>query len=320
MVRPTQAHRRDFGSQFSPSLESQSQRDSEDQESTASEGEAEEDGRQLSRQPLAPARTISYLTLPSPVVGLAETATTITSGDARIVHLTPSSDGGSVGRVVSIGDGGEVQRVVTLGDSCVFDMVVRVMNDDDEEERRSDDGDRAETVEEERREIDGVLVTVTDLGTRVVEEADEESFSESRAVEWGSINGGLGEWVEDPHLDGHELDSEDERDASSFKSTRGSIEEGGPEEGEESGDDEQTEGAGGDIEAAGGVAGVGSADGSASPGSKGGESGYEDDADSYGGDEDGASQYSRNQYGRDEFRWNEHGEEEYVREEYVDGW
>ena len=318
MMHPTQAHRRDFGSQFSPSLESQSQalselqsqRDSEDQEQTASEGEAEEDGGQSSRQPLASTRTISYFTLPSPVVGLAETATTFTSGDARIVYLTPSSDGGSVGRVVS------------LGDSCVIEMLVRNMDEDDEE-RRSDDGDQRVGIVEERREIDDVVVTVADLGTRVVEEAEveeEESVSESRAVEWGSDGGGLGELVEDPHLDGHELGSEDERDSCSFKSTRGSIEGGEPEEGGKSGDDEQTEGAGGDVGTAGGVEGVGSADGSASPGSKGGESGYEDDADSYGGNEDGGSQYSRNQYGGDEYRWNEHGEEEYVREEYVDSW
>ena len=41
-------------------------------------------------------------------------------------------------------------------------------------------------------------------------------------------------------------------------------------------------------------------------GSKGGESGYEDDADSYGGNEDGG-----NQYGEDEYGGNQYGEDEY---------
>lgn len=258
MVRPTQAQRRDFGSQFSPSLESQLQRDpSENQEVVGSEGEAEVGG-QSRRQPLVPERTISYFSLPGPVVGVAETAAAFRTGDARVVYLAPSDDG-------------EMGRVVSLGDSCVIEMLVRLMDD---EERRGDG-----IFAQERREIDGVVVTVANLGTRVVEA--DESVGESRAEEWRSPSGGLGDWVEDQHLDGHELDSEDERDACSFKSTRGSIESDEPEGGKSS--DEQMEGAGRDVGAAGGFEGVGSA-GSASAGSKGGDSGYEDDADSDGGD------------------------------------
>lgn len=261
MVRPAQAQRRDFGSQFSPSLESQLQRaDSEDQEAGRNEGEAEVGG-QSQRQPPVPERTISYFSLPGPVVGVAETAAAFRTGDARVVYLAPSDDG-------------ELGRTVSLGDSCVIEMLVRVMDD---EERRSN-GDRV-GITQERREIDGVVVTVANLGTRVVEA--EESSSERRAEAWRSMNGGLGEWVEGPHLDGHELDSEDERDACSFKSTRGSIESSEPEGGENG--DEQTEGAGGGVGVASGFEGGGST-GSASAGSKGGDSGYEIDADSEGGD------------------------------------
>ena len=260
MVRPTQAQRRDFGSQFSPSLESQLQRaDSGDQEAGGSEGEAEA-GENSRRQPLAPERAISYFSLPGPVVAVAETAEAFQSGEARIVYLAPS-------------DGGEVGRVVSLGDSCVIEMLVRMM---DEEERRSD-GDGAGVLQE-RREMDGVVVTVADMGTMVVEA--EESGGERRAEEGRRTHEGVGEWVEDPHLDGHELDSEDERDACSFKSTRGSVESSDPEAGKSG--DEQTEGAGRGGRSPGGFEGVGSA-GSASAGSKGGDSGYEDDADSYGG-------------------------------------
>ena len=295
MVRPAQAtQRRDFGSQFSPSLESQLQRadtqvqeaggsdlelqlqrvNTQVQETVETEDEVEEDGQSL-QPPLAPQRTISDFALPSPVVGVAETAAAFQSGNATIVYLMPSSD-----------DGEDLGRVVSLGDSCVIEMMVRVMNDDDEE-RRGDDGDRVGTVEE-TREIDDVVVTVTDLGTRVVEEGEDESGGEGRVeggFRWHRRNGDLSGNVEDAPLDGQGLDSEDERDYFSFKSTRGSIEAGEPEEGGKSGDDVQTEGAGRDVGAAGGFENTGW-EGTASAERKGGDSGYEDDADSYGGDEE----------------------------------
>ena len=277
MVRPTQTERRDFGSQFSPSLESQLERTgTEDQEAVAGEAEAEAGGPSQ-RRPIVPDRAISSFMLPSPIVSVAETAAAFNSGDARIVCLTPSSDGGEVGRVVS------------LGDSCVIEALVRVMKDNDDEERRGgdeqrrgDDGDGVGIVAQERREIDGVVITVADLGTRVVESTEEESGGE------GGVDGDggrsphdadLGDWVEDhPHLDRHGLDSEDERDDGSFKSMRDSMEEGEPEEGGKSGDDEQTEGARRDVGAAGGVENAPWVD-TASAGSEGGASGYEADAD-----------------------------------------
>ena len=270
MVRPTQAQWRDFGSQFSPSLgsQSQSQGDSAGQEAGEAEGEAEVGGY-APRQPLVPERAISYFSLPDPVVGVAETAAAFRSEDARVVYFAPSDDG-------------EVGRVVSLGDSCVIEMMVRMMDDD---ERRGD-GDRVGTVQE-GRELDGVVVTVADLGTRVVE--TEESGGERRVDEDAgrSRNGGLGNWAENPHLNRHELDSQEEADDCSFKSTRVSA--GlSEQEGGRSGD-EETEGAGRGVRAAGGFEGVGP-EGSGSDGSqpkdvsKGGESGYEDDADSDGGE------------------------------------
>ncbi|KAK0509199.1 hypothetical protein JMJ35_008570 [Cladonia borealis] len=294
MVRPTQTERRDFGSQFSPSLESQLQRTgTEDQEAVAGEDEAEAEAAGPSqRRPTVPDRAISSFMLPSPIVSVAETAAAFQSGDARIVCLTPPSDGGEVGRVVS------------LGDSCVIEALVRVMKDNDDEERRGgdeerrdddaertdddderrDDGDRIGiVVAQERREIDGVVVTVTDLGTRVVESAEEEESGGEGRVDrdagWSPHDADLGDWVEDhPHLDGREVDSEDESDACSFKSMRDSVDEGEPEEGGKSGDDEQTEGARRDVGAAGGVENAPWVD-TASAGSEGGASGYEADAD-----------------------------------------
>ncbi len=266
MVRPTQAQWRDFGSQFSPSLRAQSQSQSQGDSGDQEAGEGEDGGEAgvsgyARRQPLVPERAISYFRLPDPVVGVDESAAAFrSSGEARVVYFAPSDDGEVVGRVVS------------LGDSCVIEMLVRMMEDDE----RRDDRDRFGVVQE-RRELDGVVVTVDDLGTRVVEAV--ESGGE-RGVDEGtgrSPHGGLGGWVENPHLDGHELDSEDEGDDCSFKSTRGSVGLSG---------DEETEGAGRGVRAAGGVGSEGSgSDGSQSKDlKKGGDSGYEDDADSDSGD------------------------------------
>ena len=229
---------------------------------------------QSQRRPTVPDRAISSFMLPSPIVSVAETAAAFNSRDARVARLTPSSDGGDVG------------RLVRLGDSCVIEMPVRVMNDDDdgEEERIGNDGDRVGiVVAQERREIDGVVITVPDLGTRVIDQAGEEERDGEGRVDgdgrWSPRDADMGDWVEDhPHLDGREMDSEGESNDCSFKSMRDSMEEGGPEEGGRSGDDEQTEGAGRDVGAAGGVENAAWL-GTASPGSEGGTSGYEGDVD-----------------------------------------
>ena len=251
MVRPTQTPRRDFGSQFSPSLESQAQRNSPYQEAYENdEGETLRIGQVPRRHPVvleraisyfslpspvveaADEREISYFSLPSPVVGVAERAAAYSGGEARIVYLAEEEEE----------DGGDVGRVVSLGDRCVIEMLVRVMDD---EERRGEVG----IVAQERREIDDVVVTVANLGTRVVEAEDDGA--ERGAEGEGSMHGGLGIRVEDGHLHGRELDSEDEDDDCSFKSTRGSIGLDDPEDGKSS--EEEREGAGRDVRAAGGV-------------------------------------------------------------------
>ena len=253
MVRLTQGPRRDFSSQFSPSLESQLQRDTDDQNSYNSEGETVlRLGQVPRRHPLVLERAISYfslpspvvegadeereissLSLPSPVVGVAGRAAAVSSGEARIVYPAEEEEEE---------DGGDVGRVVSLGDSCVLEMLVRVMDDD---ERRGED-ERVGIVSQEGREIDGVVVTVANLGTRVVESA--EDGVERRVEGEESTHGDLDIRVEDGRLHRRELDSENECDDCSFKSTRASIglddSEGG-----KSGE-EQTEGASQDVPAA----------------------------------------------------------------------
>lgn len=250
MVRPTQAPRRDFGSQFSPSLASQLQREISNQHADENPDQVLRIGEVPRRHPLVLERAISYFSLPSPVievandereissfnlpspvVGVAERAAAFSGGEARIVYSVEEEDGGDVGRVVS------------LGDRCVIEMMVRVMADDDE--------GRGEgvVVAQEGREIDGVVVTVANLGTRVVEA--EGSGGEREVEGEGSLHGDLGIRVEDGPLDRHELDSEDEGDDCSFKSTRGSIGLDNPEGGKSS--EEQTEGAGRNVRAAVGI-------------------------------------------------------------------
>ena len=251
MVRPSQAPRRDFGSQFSPSLASQLQREIDDQLADENSDQVLRIGEVPRQHPLVLERAISYFSLPSPivevaedereisffslpspVVGVAERAATFSGAEARIVWSAEDYEE----------DGGDVGRVVSLGDSCVIEMLVRVM---DEDEERGE----GRIVAQERREIDGVVVTVSNLGTRVVEA--EGSGGERRAEEEGSLHGDLGIRVEDGHPHGRELDSEDEGDDCSFKSTRGPIGLDDPEGGNSS--EEQTEGAGRDVPAVGRV-------------------------------------------------------------------
>ena len=249
MVRPTQGPRRDLASQFSPSLESQLQRDTDDQLAYNSEGETVlRLGQVPQRHPLVLERAISYFSLPSPVVevvdeereisyfnlpspvvGVTERAAAFSGGEARIVYPEEEEED----------DGGDVGRVVSLGDSCVIEMLVRVM---DEGEGRGEVG----IVAQERREIDGVVITVANLGTRVVE-AEEDGVERGTEGE-GSMHGDSSVRVEDGHLHRRELDSEDKSDDCSFKSTRGSIGLDNPEGGKSS--EEQTEGAGRDVQAA----------------------------------------------------------------------
>ena len=250
MVRPTRAPRRDFGSQFSPSLASQLQREIENQEADGNnEGETLRIGQVPRRHPLVLERAISYFSLPSPVVegadereishfslpspvvGVAERAAAFSGAEARIVY---------VGEDYEVEDGGDVGRVVSLGDSCVIEMLVRVM---DEDEGRGEVG----IIAQEGRDIDGVVVTVASLGTMVVE---TESGAESRDDRERSLHGDLGIRVEDGHLHRRELESEDEGDDCSFKSTRASIGLDRPESGKST---EQTEGAGRDVPATGRV-------------------------------------------------------------------